>query len=76
MLAGKEPAQSTVGKGSRLLDTITKQIPGLITAYLLLAKGKMALGDYTEATKAITKVLNFDSKNEEAYILNALILTK
>ena len=38
MLAGKEPASSPVGKGTKLLETVTKQIPGIITAYLLLAK--------------------------------------
>lgn len=33
-----------VGKGIRLLQSITKQIPGFLPAYLLLAKGKLAVG--------------------------------
>ena len=34
-----------------------KQIPGLISAYLLYAKGKMAIGEGFEALKAINKVI-------------------
>jgi len=33
-----------VGKGLKLLDSITKQIPGYLPAYLLQAKGKLAVG--------------------------------
>jgi len=36
----------------------------------------MSLGDLTEAVKAITKVLDLDQQNEDAYILYALIQTK
>lgn len=76
MLAGKEPLTSPVGKGTKLLETVTKQIPGLVTAYLLLSKGKMALGDQFEAINAINKVLDFDNQNEDAYILHAMINSK
>ena len=33
-----------VGKGIKLLQSITKQIPGFLPAYLLLTKGKLAVG--------------------------------
>jgi hypothetical protein len=33
-----------VGKGIKLLESIVKQIPGFLPAYLLLAKGKLAVG--------------------------------
>lgn len=57
MLAGKEALQSSIGKGTKLLETVTKQIPGLSNAYLLLATGKLALGDAFEAMKAVNVVL-------------------
>lgn len=34
-----------IGKGIKLLESITRQIPGFIPAYLLLAKGKLAVGN-------------------------------
>ena len=58
MLSGKEVVQSSIGKGTKLLETVTKQIPGLTNAHLLLATGKMALGDSFEALKAINTVLD------------------
>lgn len=47
MLEGAEnpnPA-SPIGKGIKLLESITRQIPGFVPAYLLLAKGKLAIGN-------------------------------
>ena len=46
MNEGSESPSSTgpVGKGIKLLESITKQIPGFLPAYLLLAKGKLAVG--------------------------------
>ena len=38
------PNSNYIIKGNKLLETITKQIPGLIPSHLLLAKGKLALG--------------------------------
>lgn len=34
-----------IGKGIKLLESITKQIPGFLPAYLLLTKGKLAVGN-------------------------------
>ncbi|EGR31890.1 tetratricopeptide repeat protein [Ichthyophthirius multifiliis] len=76
MLSGNQPSNGSVAKGTKLLDTITKQIPGLVSAYLLLAKGKMSLGQQSDALKSINKVIEFDSKNEEAYVLSALIASQ
>ena len=45
-------------------------------AYLLLAKGKLAVGNDLDASLAITKVLQIDSRNEEGSILNAMIRNK
>jgi len=42
----------------------------------LIAKGKMATGDTASAATSINKVLEMDPSNEDAYILQSLILTK
>lgn len=65
MLEGSEsPSPSgPVGKGLKLLESITKQIPGFLPAYLLLAKGKLAVGSESEASTAIANVLNMDPRN-------------
>lgn len=76
MLEGKQGGNSYVAKGTKLLETLLKQIPGFITGYLLKAKGKMALGDFNEAVGSINKVLELDPKNDDANILHALILSK
>jgi tetratricopeptide repeat protein 21B len=43
---------------------------------LLLAKGKLAIGNELDASVAINKVLNIDSRNEEASIISAMIKNK
>jgi hypothetical protein len=66
MLEGSEnpnPA-GPIGKGIKLLESINRQIPGFLPAYLLLAKGKLAVGNDLDAGLAITKVLQLDSRNE------------
>lgn len=55
---------------------MTKQIPGLVNAHLLSAVVRMVLGDPLEAHKSISKVLEMDQSNEEAYIMHALISIK
>ena len=55
---------------------ILKYIPGYLTGYLFKTKGYMSMGNLADAASSIQKVLEFDSKNEDAYILHALILTK
>lgn len=51
MLAGKEKAQSCIGKGCKLLESAIKHAPGMANALLLLATGKMAIGEQQEAIK-------------------------
>ena len=53
-----------IGKGLLLLQSLTRQIPGFIPAYMMIAKAKLAVGDDEGATGAISQVLNFDPKNE------------
>lgn len=78
MMEGTEnpnPA-SPIGKGIKLLESITRQIPGFVPAYLLLAKGKLAIGNEFDASMAVSKVLQMDSRNEEASIIQAMIRNK
>jgi hypothetical protein len=53
-----------VGKGLKLLETITRQVPGFLPAYLLIAKGKLAVGNEVDAATAISRVLDIDPRNE------------
>jgi hypothetical protein len=66
MMEGTENPNQTspIGKGITLLDKITKEIPGFIPAYLLLAKGKLAVGNENDASMAVAKVLDIDNRNE------------
>lgn len=52
-----------IGKGIMLLQTLTRQIPGFIPAYMMIAKAKLAVGDDDGASSAISQALNFDPKN-------------
>ena len=60
-------------KGNKLLETVTKQIPGLLAGHLLLAKGKLGAGDVGAALKHIERVIEINPKHMEATILYALI---
>lgn len=66
MLKGAENASPTqpVGKGLKLLDTITRPVPGFLPAYMLIAKGKLAVGNDVDAAAAVSKVLDIDPRNE------------
>ena len=65
MLEGNENSNPSgpIGKGIKLLESINRQIPGFLPAYLLLAKGKLAVGNDLDASLAIAKVLQIDSRN-------------
>ena len=78
MLEGAESPSPTgpVGKGLKLLESIKKQIPGFLPAYLLLAKGKLSVGSEAQATAAISRVLDMDPRNDEGSILQAMIRSK
>lgn len=47
MLEGAENPNPSgpIGKGIKLLESINRQIPGFVPAYLLLSKGKLAIGN-------------------------------
>lgn len=76
ILENSESSGSFIVKGNKLLETITKQIPGMLPAHLLLAKGKLAVGDTLAALKSVNKVVEMNPQNEEAYIVHAIISIK
>ena len=76
ILENNENPGSFIIKGNKLLETITKQIPGLLPAHLLLAKGKLAVGDTLAALKSVNRVVEMNPQNEEAYIVHAIISIK
>ena len=76
ILESNENPGSFIIKGNKLLETITKQIPGLLPAHLLLSKGKLAVGDTLAALKSVNKVVEMNPSNEEAYIVHAIISIK
>ena len=53
-----------IGKGIMLLESLTRQIPGFIPAYMMIARAKLAVGNDVDAAAAIGQVLSFDPKNE------------
>lgn len=63
-----------IKKAIKLLETTIKKVPGLIPAYMLSSKAKLIIGDVNGALQLLQKALEFDPKNEEAYILNAIVL--
>lgn len=76
ILESTESSGSFIIKGNKLLETITKQIPGMLPAHLLLSKGKLAVGDTAAALKSVNKVVEMNPQNEEAYIVHAIISIK
>jgi tetratricopeptide repeat protein 21B len=63
-----------VGKAAKLLDTVVKRVYGLIPGYMLASRAKLINGNINGAKISLEKALQFDPKNEEAHILNAIIV--
>lgn len=76
ILQGKDNNQAYVNRGIKLLESITKQIPGLAAAHLLQAKGKMSLGDQSGALKCLERCLESEPSHEEANIMFALLSSR
>eukprot|EP00742_Colponemidia_sp_Colp-10_P005614 GILJ01006001.1.p1 GENE.GILJ01006001.1~~GILJ01006001.1.p1 ORF type:complete len:1335 (+),score=250.67 GILJ01006001.1:335-4006(+) len=72
-LAPGETPGTFLNRGVKLLETLSKQVPGLVEAQLLLAKGKFVLNDFEAAQKALAACLRLDSQFAEAHLFMALI---
>lgn len=62
-----------IEKCSKIIEIIIKKIPGLLSGRLILAKAKIIIRNFSGASLECNKILECNSKNEEAYILNSLI---
>lgn len=60
-------------RGAKLLETITKQIPGIIEGHLMLAKAKYISNDNLGAQRYISIALQLDPDCIDALIISALI---
>lgn len=63
-----------IKKSVKLLETTIAKIPGLIPAYMLAAKANLIVGNVNAAIQMLQKAIVLDPKNEEAYILNAIVV--
>jgi len=63
-----------IKKAVKLLETTMVKIPGLIPGYMLAAKANLIVGNVNAAIQTLQKALALDPKNEEAYILNAIVV--
>ena len=66
-------APSHLVRGTKLLETITKQIPGIIEAQLLLAKAKFVGNEHQAAQRYIQICLQMDPNFVDALLLSAMI---
>lgn len=60
-------------RATKLLETITKQIPGIIEGHLLLAKSRFIANDHSNAQRYIQISLQLDPDCIDALILSSLI---
>lgn len=60
-------------RGIKLLETVTKQIPGIIESHLLLAKARYVANEWASAQKFVSICLTLDPSCVDALMLSALI---
>jgi len=60
-------------RGIQVLETLTRFVPGLVPAQVLLAKSKIALNDIDEATRKLQQCLRLDPSCADTYLLLARI---
>uniref|UniRef100_A0A7S2HRG3 Tetratricopeptide repeat protein 21B n=1 Tax=Zooxanthella nutricula TaxID=1333877 RepID=A0A7S2HRG3_9DINO len=60
-------------RGIQVLETLTRFVPGLVPAQVLLAKAKVALNEIEVATRILHTCLRLDPANADTYLLLARI---
>lgn len=60
-------------RGIQVLETLTRFVPGLVPAQVLLAKAKIALDEVDEATRRLHQCLRLDPSNADTYLLLARV---
>lgn len=62
-----------LSRGIQVLDTLTRFVPGLVPAQVLLAKAKIAMDEIDHATRILHQCLRLDPSNSDTYLLLARI---
>eukprot|EP00928_Gymnodinium_smaydae_P093057 TRINITY_DN7707_c1_g1_i1.p1 TRINITY_DN7707_c1_g1~~TRINITY_DN7707_c1_g1_i1.p1 ORF type:complete len:1369 (+),score=395.70 TRINITY_DN7707_c1_g1_i1:73-4107(+) len=60
-------------RGIQVLETLTRFVPGLVPAQVLLARAKLAMGEVDVATRTLNQCLRLDPSNSDTYLLLARI---
>merc|ERR1719158_1288432 len=60
-------------RGIQVLETLTRFVPGLVPAQVLLAKSKIALNEIDVATRILNQCLRLDPSCSDTYLLLARI---
>lgn len=72
VLEGSKPGGYLL-RGIQVLETLTRFVPGLVPAQVLLAKSKIALNDIEPATRILQQCLRMDPSCADSYLLLARI---
>ncbi len=71
--ANPEAMPAYLIKGTKLLETLTRQTPGIIEAHVLLARSKWIANDVTAALNSLNACMTMAPDSVEPYILSAQI---
>ena len=63
--------QAAVGHGIKMLERVITKVPGLIEAYLLIARSKFVLGELGAAKRALNTALNCDHRSASVHLTMA-----
>jgi len=67
---GSKPGNHLM-RGIQVLETLTRFVPGLVPAQVLLAKSKLAVDEVDKAMSILNQCLRLDPLNSDAYLLLA-----
>ena len=74
MHAGKARAvgqSRAVRRGMDILEHVSREAPGLVEPYLILAHTQFTLGEFEAATRVVNIALNFDTRSAPVHLLAA-----
>ncbi|KAG2375069.1 hypothetical protein C9374_010073 [Naegleria lovaniensis] len=72
-LGPTDPQTEELALCSKILTSLTSEVPGLMLPQLLLAKTKFIMRDFESAQRILARVLQYDPKSSQAHILLAQI---
>mmetsp|Transcript_60950 Transcript_60950/g.108295 ORF Transcript_60950/g.108295 Transcript_60950/m.108295 type:complete len:1353 (-) Transcript_60950:75-4133(-) len=68
-----KPGGGPLLRAVQVLETLTRFVPGLVPAQVLLAKAKLSLGDSDAALRILQQCLKLDPSNADTYLLFARV---